>query len=427
MPVNTPTVNESFSLSGGGYSDARNSISRPRHRWYFIKEAFAPGLVQKAMEHAHCTEDCVIIDPFSGSGTVPLVATLAKCRSIGFEVNPFLAFLSKAKLLQVEPTTLAEHAILLTEKASTSEAPFLDGFSTFSSNGKTAKWLFNQQVIRAFKGGWDATVAIQGPARELLRLALLGAAMDSCNATRDGKALRYRRTWQETKYSADDFLTAFKRRTSEMKLDLVECPTESGLSCIISGDSRAKLAEVNTKFHLCVTSPPYLNSFDYTDVYRPELFLGGFLSSQQELRSLRQTTIRSHVQARWQEPIRNDFGTRYTRCITAITAKSNLLWDERIPKMIQAYFEDMYEVLSLLARKAESGASMWLVVSTSAYAGVEVPVDFILADIAVDVGWQLEEIGLLRYIRTSSQHWRKWEGPEGEKPRLRESVVMLRC
>ena len=44
-------------------------------------------------------------------------------------------------------------------------------------------------------------------------------------------------------------------------------------------DSRHHLPDSFAGFKLCVTSPPYLNSFDYTDIYRPELFLGGFVQS----------------------------------------------------------------------------------------------------------------------------------------------------
>lgn len=427
MPIESATVNEKFSLKNGGYSDARNSGSLPRHRWYFVKEAFAPSLVEKAMDHADCREGDVVVDPFCGSGTVPLVATLRRCQSIGFEANPFLAFLSKAKMLQAQPDAVAEGSLVVTDAASTANAPFLNEFSTFSHGDGLTKWLFNQQVLTAFKGGWDATLALDASIRDLLQVALLGAAMDTCNATRDGKALRYRKTWHDINFDAQDFQLAFTKRVENIRLDLADCPVDSQFGAVRYGDSRNQLATLARKFRLCVTSPPYLNSFDYTDVYRPELFLGGFVSSQQELRSLRQDTIRSHVQANWREPIKDNFGPRYAHCAELVQQRSAVLWDKRIPKMIQAYFEDLQGVLSQLFPVAEKGASLWLVVSTSAYAGVEIPVDLILADIAVDIGWRLEEIGLLRYMRTSSQHWKKWEGLKDRKPCLRETVVVLKA
>ncbi len=145
-------------------------------------------------------------------------------------------------------------------------------------------------------------------------------------------------------------------------------------------------------FSLCITSPPYLNTFDYTDIYRPELFLGKFVTNKQELYNLRLHTIRSHVQAKWSLPTLNDFGFLYQETISQIKENQENLMHKSIPVMIQAYFEDMFNLLKQLRSKAKKNASLWIVVSNSAYAGIEVPVDLILGDIGSKAGWYLKEI-----------------------------------
>ena len=185
---------------------------------------------------------------------------------------------------------------------------------------------------------------------------------------------------------------------------------------MIEGDSRKLvISPSKEKFRICVTSPPYLNSFDYSDIYRPELFLGDFVRSNKLLMDLRLKTVRSHVQARWKLPSNDQFGFLYERCITEIRENSGELWNPRIPAMIQAYFEDMETILRGLRLRAEDNASVWLVVSTSAYAGVEVPVDLILAEIGQRTGWFLREVGVLRYLRSSSQHVKHVEEIEKKK------------
>jgi hypothetical protein len=47
---------------------------------------------------------------------------------------------------------------------------------------------------------------------------------------------------------------------------------------------------------------------------------------------------------------------------------------------VDNYFADMKSVFSYCYRIAKKGAIMWLIVSTSAYAGIEIPVDLMLAD-----------------------------------------------
>ena len=72
--------------------------------------------------------------------------------------------------------------------------------------------------------------------------------------------------------------------------------------------------------------------------------------------------------------------------------------------MVQAYFEDMERVLAALFRLGESDAQVWMVVSTSAYGGVNIPVDMILAEIGERQGWFLHDIGVIRHLRHSGHH-----------------------
>lgn len=422
MPVKHDIISESFLLN----YNARDSSNLARHRWYFIKEAFTPKLIEKAIEDSECEKGDPLIDPFCGSGTVPLVASLKGYRGIGIEVNPFLSFLSHTKLLQCDPKDLDDKMDVLTSSVRKGVASRLESFSTFSKAGGAKKWLFNQEVLKAFQGGWNVSQKLKTPVRDLFQLALIGAAMDTSNVTRDGKALRYRQNWQTFECNSIDFLNYLKTRLNDIKADLTSCPIINN-SKIITGDSRKKMNKFKDKFKLCVTSPPYLNSFDYSDIYRPELFLGGFVKSSTEFRNLRLRTIRSHVQVKWRNPRTSHFGQNYSDCIKLIKERPDLLWNKRIPMMIQAYFADIRCVLNHLHRLAEPNASLWLVVSTSAYAGVEVPVDLIIADIGERVGWKPQERKVLRNLRTSSQHGNKVDKNSYSNSRLRESAMIFKA
>ena len=244
--------------------------------------------------------------------------------------------------------------------------------------------------------------------------------MQNGNAKRDGKCLRYRNNWDKNNFNKDSFLESLMLNISNIKSDIINAPIKVK-SKIFKGDCRSILqssTEMND-FKLCITSPPYLNTFDYTDIYRPELFLGKFIHSSQELYDLRLKTIRSHVQAKWFNPTLNDFGLLYQQTIKFINENKKDLMHKNIPLMIQAYFEDMYNILKLLKIKAAKDAEIWFVVSNSAYAGLEVPVDLIVSDIASRAGWFLKEIGVLRYVKKRKTKY----SPEIKE--LRESVIIL--
>ena len=427
MRVNKNILNEKFELKNRGYTNSQDSINLPRHRWYYFKEGFSPNIVIQAVRKVKLSPKKTIIDPFCGSGTVPLTASTDGFGSQGFEVNPFLAFVARTKLLHSSSKKLDEAVEYMIPNIEVGQNSPLETFSTFSKGGGAQKYLFNETVLRAFEGGWIASNNLPQSEKELVRLALLSATMDCCNATRDGKCLRYRKDWQVRNFSTSNLITAFTKRIRIIKEDVSEGEIDVSNSIVTHGDVRKVLTRENQKkFDLCVTSPPYLNSFDYTDVYRPELFLGKFVKNNKELYALRMQTVRSHVQANWEDPTEDDFGVLYQSSFSEIKDQKESLWDKRIPMMIQAYFEDMKHILSSLLKIANPGAQLWLVVSTSAYAGVEIPVDLIISDIGNNVGWELQEVGVMRQLRSSSHHRGRMKQPP-KKTRLRESVIILKA
>ena len=407
-----------------GVSNALGTGTFPRHRWYFVKEGFSPNLVNLAIEAENIQSGETLVDPFSGSGTVALAGAMADLDTEAFEVNPFLRFLSATKLLNASETEFRKSSVLVRRALERSVQSPLEGYSTFTSDNRWNRWLFPTPVLRSFEAGLREVSELPHSHRNLLKLALIGAAMDCCNATRDGKCLRYPKEWSSHEATPSHLRAHFSNRVATMTEDLAHKPLHR-TAVVKEGDARRLIPKMNRKFRLCVTSPPYLNSFDYSDVYRPELFLGKFVDSTKSLMRVRLRTVRSHVQAAWTDPTKNDFGTLYTNCAAEIQDRAGDLWSPRIPSMIQAYFEDMEVVLRSLRTKARKNASLWLVVSTSAYAGVEVPVDLILADIGQRTGWYLREIGVLRYLRSSSQHVQHVDEETSKSVPLRESVVIF--
>jgi len=122
----------------------------------------------------------------------------------------------------------------------------------------------------------------------------------------------------------------------------------------------------------------------------------------------------------------SDFGLLYSQCIADVIKRKDMLWNKRLIQMIQAYFEDIQTILNSLKRKANKGAYLWLIVSTSAYAGVEIPVDLIIADVGTKIGWNLEEVIVTRHLRNSTQNAILWHSGDATAQRLRESIIILK-
>jgi DNA modification methylase len=405
------------SYKNQNYSNSFEYIELPRYRWYSYKEGFSPKLVEEAINLVDLSRNDYIIDPFNGNGTVTLTASKNNIKSIGIEVNPFVAFISYVKLNRSIKQDFIKNIDSILNASKNERNSGLLTFSTFTELANNKKWLFNSEILKSFESGWYATNKLTQDNQELFRLALIGATMDNCNAIKDGKCLKYRPNWESRNYSKEDFIYSLSLRLTQISQDLEESVITRKAK-IINDDSRIALQRISQKFKLCLTSPPYLNSFDYTDIYRPELFLGKFISNSVELKKLRFKTIRSHMEVQLPNPKFLSFGELFNNAIKSIS-NSAYLWDKQIPKMIQSYFEDMQRVLINLKRKALKDAQLWLVVANSIYVETEIPVDLILADIGSRNGWKLIKIEVLRNIQRRKTKY------NGSINSVRESLIVF--
>jgi hypothetical protein len=185
---------------------------------------------------------------------------------------------------------------------------------------------------------------------------------------------------------------------------------------VLRGDAR-ELIPTNEGYDLTVFSPPYPNSFDYTDVYNVELWVCGYLHSSSDNRELRLSTLRSHVQIKrsFDAPVLNSLTLeRVASELDEVRAK---LWDQDIPAMVSAYFADMNGILTKLHDGLIPGGRAYVVVGDSQYAGVRVPVAQILNELALAGGFQVAGEEPFRSMRASPQ--------QGGRQQLAESGRMV--
>lgn len=413
-------INEKLLTQSKIAKNASNAISHhlfPRFRWYGYKEGFSSQLVEEAIANVGVGPGDYILDPFNGSGTVTLTASLNGINSIGIEVNPFVAFMAATKLENCPIDEFMDGIDDVLSRARQGEESPLNSYSTFSEQGVNEKWLFNSSVLNSFEGSWRSVSEFSESKKKIYQLSMIAAAMDNCNATKDGKCLKYRHNWASRGFDETSYSKSLEDRLLKCKEDLESTPILMKAK-VINGDARNLIKSLPKEYKLCITSPPYLNSFDYTDIYRPELFLGKFINSNQELKELRYKTIRSHVEVVLPKPNKDSFGDVYYSIYKQIS-ESNNMWSKQIPIMIQSYFDDMENVISQLFSKAKTGGELWLVVANSVYVGVEIPVDLILAEIGTRNMWKLKRIEVLRYINRRKSKY------NGNIDRVRESLIVF--
>jgi len=110
--------------------------------------------------------------------------------------------------------------------------------------------------------------------------------------------------------------------------------------------------------------------------------------------------MRSHVNSKFDHSILN-FNEKVD-LIADIISTFNV-WNKNIPDMLRGYFDDMFELLKNLKQVLIKGAKYYIVVANSGYKGILVPTDLLIADIAKNLGYSVNNIFCARKIRSSSQ------------------------
>ena len=385
----------------------------PFQDWRHFKESFAPELIARAVRESPIpVERCV--DPFGGSGTTSLACQFLGVHPITVEVNPYLADLIEAKLTAYPSTTRLMddlHAVLqadITSAPGTARSRFAAAPTTFVEPGHNERWIFNEQIADCLGALLDAIDELEEPSRRLFRVILSGILVDVSNVTVNGKGRRYRQGWRDRTVLPRRVVELFQEQAADAIDDIQRFANRALTSYdVCRGDSREVLRDVG-QCQLAVFSPPYANSFDYTDVYNIELWALGYLESQQASLNLRRTTLSSHVQVSWGEVEPPVGSPTLDEALERLHSHRNELWNPGIPTMVGAYFNDLLEVLGHLKRILVDGALAWMVVGDSRYAGVHIPVAKVLQELIVTRGWDVLTTEPCRSMRVSAQQGGDW-------------------
>lgn len=420
----------------GKVMDFDKNKSEYIHRWYPFVEGYSEMFIKSIIEEQN-SDKLVCLDPFCGSGTTPLEMQKRNLKCFSFEVNPFLYLVSTAKMnTEYEIKTLHKMVDILKTSIEAIDDYAVANYPQMEKNFLVenevdSKWNFDKEVYTALvrlRLAIDRTPSILY--RNLFLVVYASILLPVSNLYRNGKCLSYKKDWKqkeslceavvieqfwivlESKVIPDvTKLTQFKKFQGSLY-------SNKDLCCL--GDVRVLLDKKieNASIDLVITSPPYLNSRDYTDIYILELWMLGLVKTHKDVRTLREKTLRSHVQLNWSKTS-TPLVIPLQRALIELETYRKTFWNDKIPDMISGYFTDMQSILRTLSKKMTPQGKVYFNVANSAYYGTVIQVDEICAILAEQEGFVCEEIRTARWLKSSGQQ-------KHTVNKLRESVLVLK-
>jgi hypothetical protein len=407
---------------------ANSNDSAPIHRWFRFKEGFSADLLGTILQgnNDKMPEGTIsFLDPFCGVGTSLVSAQELstgnlKILAVGIERNPFIHFVAKAKVMWPQANLAALPQICTEVLASSDETvvEFPDLSSLYTGRCMTRYVAAKLLAVRdALHNSGDSA------AHRTLLVGLASAIEPLSRVRKDGRALRIvgsrRRRVQET------LQEKWQTIISDVKF-MQNTVGASEVPRIIRGDGRFPLkAGIQAdSIDLIVTSPPYPNNIDYSEVYKLETWLLGFVRSQEAFLKLRKSTFRSHptcavpdVAEEFQEHLKSG---SLRSSLSPLLKKLSTHPEKWRHRLILGYFADMWSALQQQYVCLKKGGRAFLVVGNSLHGTADspylVPTDIAVSLIGEAIGFKVDRVIVARNLkrRLSGNHF------------LRESIVALR-
>ncbi|MEA2682261.1 MAG: hypothetical protein QOK05_589 [Chloroflexota bacterium] len=380
---------------------ARQAIS-PGAKYYAGYDA---GFVTDLLPILGVTKGSLLLDPWNGAGTTTTVAHGAGVPAIGFDINPVLVIVGKAKLLSFG---VAEslRAILdgVLERARNSSLPPAEGepLCQWFTKGTAA-------YLRALESGLQQNLVLANAHVDLTssegldRVSALAASFYVALFETVRSFLREygtsNPTWvkrpgnikERISLSRDRIDSRF--RVSEQRLhkhlltikgEPHDRPQALEGSRIAVGSSMALPLPAGS-IDACISSPPYCTRIDYAVLTRPELAVLGVDDSH--MRTLREATIGTTTMASAVPEPRDDWGLTTAEFLERVSSHHSKASATYYRRYFLQYFDMMHQSMQELRRCLRDDGKAALVVQDSYYKDVRLDLAKVLREMGAGLGW----------------------------------------
>jgi len=420
-----------------GYGTFRDSLRAPIYNWFTYPAGYSYKLVEEKIKEHNLGKNSWIIDPFVGSGTTSMAAKLAGVNSIGIEAHPFVYQIAKTKTFwEFDLKKLREDIKSFTERIMSAKSR---DWEKVNLDGKP-ELLFKCYPTATLKKLYFILALIERSkySEETKNFFRTGLTHTLRTVSTAGTGWPYiAPTKYQGKKIARDVFSTYIPRIEKMLADIEHIRTlkyPKTKTNIVLGDSR-NLSDIKANsIDLLVTSPPYLNNFDYADRTRLEMYFFGHAKTWGEITkkvrnklmiaATTQVSKEKFDREYLNQAIKKTCPELYTTLVDTI----NTLSKRKLVKggkknydfMVAGYFNDIFATLQQLARVMKKGsASVWVLGDSAPY-GVHIPTEKYIGELALGLGFKKFETEIIR------KRGDKWaNNPQRHSVPLQESILTI--
>ncbi|MCK6580712.1 MAG: hypothetical protein L6Q98_21685 [Anaerolineae bacterium] len=420
------------------YGTFKDSLRAPVHSWFRYPAGFSYRFVDAMIDRFGIVRGDWVYDPFSGTGTTLIGSKQQGINGYGVEAHSFVHWVASVKLFwEFDLTALADELgrvlAQAREHVHLRRGGALPGgaFPELVYKCYHPDTLYQLFLLRQYVQEEISDTHL----RNLAQLALTDTLRTAAAAGTGWPYIAPNKNTGEK--PARDALGLFAKTLTKMAADLTKLPATSAECEIrnVLGDSRQRQALDDGQIGLALTSPPYLNNYDYADRTRLETYFWGITKTWKDITeqfrdklmvaATTQVVRKRHdVETALSEEVRDVDEHVYAAVQKAVIELSSLRLKKGGKKdydlMVALYFNDMLLVLQETYRVLRAGGRFCVVLGDSAPYGVYIPTHDLVGKLGLGLGFRRFDY---EEFRTRGDKWKA--NPQRHRVQLREGVVIL--
>lgn len=326
-----------------------------------------------------------VLDPFCGSGTTAIEAMLLARNAMSIDIDPFARLLIKAKttVYTVDDFQLIEEVVQFLQD--NPPDPSMDYPVPDIPN--IEKWFCGRSItgLSYIKYTIDRLCGENTNAKDYLYVALAGIIRKASNADEVSPKPYVSTRYPKTPAEPLELFFKVESMYRDAIKEFSDSTRANGCKSIILSGNDARTVSAIHSVDLGVTSPPYINAYDYVRSLKFEdLWLG--LADDAQLRNNRRKYIGTEISGSFYETY--NYASQSNTLSPLVENISKV--DSKRAGVVSTYFEDM--ALNMLSVKdvLKQGGRYVIVVGDSNIRGQEIPTAKVLTEIAEQNGFTYE-------------------------------------